>query len=133
MPESNWSQDQQQLLELAIVKYPKTGSSDRWQKIANNVPGKTREECLARYRHLCEIVKAQKLKNQPPKDNTDVATENDSVDTNRNVEDQEAINQSENYELDNEPVKNKGKPKNKRKERKQKMELSSDEEIEYEH
>lgn len=57
---SNWSQAQQAALETAIQKYPKSGSSDRWQKIANSVPGKTKEECMTRYKYLVELVKKQK-------------------------------------------------------------------------
>lgn len=57
---SNWSQAQQAALETAIQKYPKSGSSDRWQKIAGSVPGKTKEECMTRYKYLVELVKKQK-------------------------------------------------------------------------
>uniref|UniRef100_A0A1L8DTM2 Putative molecular chaperone dnaj superfamily n=1 Tax=Nyssomyia neivai TaxID=330878 RepID=A0A1L8DTM2_9DIPT len=32
IPVTNWSQQQQQALEAAIVKYPKGGAGDRWQK-----------------------------------------------------------------------------------------------------
>jgi DnaJ family protein C protein 1 len=55
-----WSQEQQKALEAAIQKYPKSNSDDRWQKIANSVPGKTKEECLSRYKYLVEMVKKQK-------------------------------------------------------------------------
>lgn len=55
-----WTQDQQKQLENAIVQYTKSTAGDRWQKIANAVPGKTKEECLARYKYLVEMVKAQK-------------------------------------------------------------------------
>lgn len=57
---ANWSQAQQAALETAIQKYPKSGSSDRWQKIANSVPGKTKEECMTRYKYLVELVRKQK-------------------------------------------------------------------------
>lgn len=57
---ANWSQAQQAALESAIQKYPKSASSDRWQKIANSVPGKTKEECITRYKYLVELVKKQK-------------------------------------------------------------------------
>lgn len=60
VPETNWSQEQQRALEAAIVKYRKTAGGDRWQKIANSVPEKTKEECLVRYKYLCELVKTQK-------------------------------------------------------------------------
>ncbi|XP_055615683.1 uncharacterized protein F54F2.9 [Toxorhynchites rutilus septentrionalis] len=61
---TNWSQTQQAALESAIQKYPKSGSSDRWQKIANSVPGKSKEECMARYKYLVELVKKQKGENK---------------------------------------------------------------------
>uniref|UniRef100_A0A182T0P3 Myb-like domain-containing protein n=1 Tax=Anopheles maculatus TaxID=74869 RepID=A0A182T0P3_9DIPT len=57
---SNWTQQQQQALEVAIQKYPKSANYDRWQKIANSVPGKSKEECVARYKYLVELVKKQK-------------------------------------------------------------------------
>ncbi|XP_068159948.1 uncharacterized protein F54F2.9 [Drosophila tropicalis] len=60
IPETNWTQEQQRALEAAIVKYRKTTGGDRWQKIANSVPEKTKDECLVRYRYLCELVKTQK-------------------------------------------------------------------------
>lgn len=52
-----WSQEQQRALEAALTKYPKGASVDRWEKIANCVEGKTKEECQARYRQLVELVK----------------------------------------------------------------------------
>nr|XP_040236270.2 uncharacterized protein F54F2.9 [Anopheles coluzzii] len=57
---STWTQQQQQALEVAIQKYPKSANYDRWQKIANSVPGKSKEECVARYKYLVELVKKQK-------------------------------------------------------------------------
>uniref|UniRef100_A0A1Q3FDL0 Putative dnaj molecular chaperone similarity domain protein n=1 Tax=Culex tarsalis TaxID=7177 RepID=A0A1Q3FDL0_CULTA len=57
---ANWSQVQQAAFEQAIQKYPKSGASDRWQKIAGSVPGKSREECMARYKYLVELVKKQR-------------------------------------------------------------------------
>lgn len=57
---ANWSQAQQAAFEQAIQKYPKSGSSDRWQKIAGSVPGKSREECMTRYKYLVELVKKQR-------------------------------------------------------------------------
>lgn len=59
---TSWTQAQQAALESAIQKYPKSGSADRWQKIANNVPGKSKEECITRYKYLVELVKKQKEK-----------------------------------------------------------------------
>uniref|UniRef100_A0A2M4A8L2 Putative molecular chaperone dnaj superfamily n=1 Tax=Anopheles triannulatus TaxID=58253 RepID=A0A2M4A8L2_9DIPT len=63
---SSWTQQQQQALEAAIQRYPKSTSTDRWQKIANNVPGKTKDECIARYKHLVELIKKQKKDLETP-------------------------------------------------------------------
>jgi DnaJ family protein C protein 1 len=41
-PEAEWSQVQQKALEAALMKYPKGGSSDRWDRIAKCVPGKSK-------------------------------------------------------------------------------------------
>ncbi|XP_050068477.1 uncharacterized protein F54F2.9 [Anopheles maculipalpis] len=73
---SNWTQQQQQALEVAIQKYPKSANYDRWQKIANSVPGKSKEECVARYKYLVELVKKQKSAN--PAD--ELAQENKTTD-----------------------------------------------------
>lgn len=62
--ESVWSQTQQQALEAAIIKYPKSIVGDRWQKISDHVQGKSKEECLARYKYLVELVKKQKQTSQ---------------------------------------------------------------------
>ncbi|XP_043546370.1 dnaJ homolog subfamily C member 1 isoform X3 [Chiloscyllium plagiosum] len=54
-----WNQNQQKLLELALQQYPK-GTSERWDKIAKCVPGKTKEECIIRYKLLAELVMKRK-------------------------------------------------------------------------
>ncbi|XP_011693536.1 PREDICTED: dnaJ homolog subfamily C member 1-like isoform X1 [Wasmannia auropunctata] len=54
---TEWSQEQQRALEAALTKYPKGASVDRWEKIANCVEGKTKEECQVRYKQLVELVK----------------------------------------------------------------------------
>lgn len=128
--ETGWTQDEQKLLETAIVKYPKSTAGDRWQKIANSVPGRTKEECLARYKYLVQKVKEQKSKEasaQPQQ-------ENDAIERVESIESQEeTANAADEVEPDPEPVvkKSGGKPRNKRKERKKRMEFSSDEEDTY--
>ncbi|XP_043824847.1 dnaJ homolog subfamily C member 1 [Dromiciops gliroides] len=57
--EELWTQSQQKLLELALQQYPK-GTSDRWDKIAKCVPDKSKEECVARYKLLVELVQKKK-------------------------------------------------------------------------
>lgn len=132
-----WSQEQQKLLETAIVKYPKTTVGDRWQKIANTVPGKTKEECLARYKYLVQKVKEQKQKEAQPKSEEKIQkseiTETERVESVESPEEEEVKDEVE-PEPEPEPVaemKSGGKPRNKRKERKKRMEFSSDEEDNY--
>ncbi|XP_072507792.1 dnaJ homolog subfamily C member 1 [Notamacropus eugenii] len=59
LAEELWTQNQQKLLELALQQYPK-GTSDRWDKIAKCVPDKSKEECVARYKLLVELVQKRK-------------------------------------------------------------------------
>ncbi|OCT75608.1 dnaJ homolog subfamily C member 1 [Xenopus laevis] len=58
--EELWSQNQQKLLELALQQYPR-GTAERWDKIAKCVPGKSKEECICRYKLLVELVQKKKL------------------------------------------------------------------------
>ncbi|XP_023696989.1 dnaJ homolog subfamily C member 1 [Paramormyrops kingsleyae] len=58
-PEELWTQNQQKLLEQALQQYPR-GTSERWDKIAKVVPGKTKEECMVRYKLLAELVQKRK-------------------------------------------------------------------------
>ncbi|KAF5301209.1 hypothetical protein FQA39_LY10795 [Lamprigera yunnana] len=57
--QSSWSQEQQKALENALARYPK-GVLDRWDCIAEHVSGKTKEQCILRYKHLVEAIKKQK-------------------------------------------------------------------------
>ncbi|XP_048223974.1 dnaJ homolog subfamily C member 1 [Perognathus longimembris pacificus] len=57
--EEAWTQSQQKLLELALQQYPK-GATDRWDKIAKCVPSKSKEDCVARYKLLVELVQKKK-------------------------------------------------------------------------
>lgn len=58
---SDWSQHDQHLLECALKTIPKDlPNIDRWEQISRCVPGKTREDCIARYRYIVQLVKAKK-------------------------------------------------------------------------
>ncbi|XP_013370857.1 PREDICTED: dnaJ homolog subfamily C member 1 [Chinchilla lanigera] len=57
--ERPWTQGQQRLLELALQQYPR-GAADRWDRIARCVPAKSKEDCIARYRLLVELVQKKK-------------------------------------------------------------------------
>lgn len=58
-----WSQNQQKQLEIALQQFPKT-VAERWSCIAQAVPGKTKEECILRYKFLVECVRKKKLAGQ---------------------------------------------------------------------
>ncbi|XP_078702755.1 dnaJ homolog subfamily C member 1-like [Branchiostoma floridae x Branchiostoma belcheri] len=59
MDSGAWSQKQQKLLETAIAQHPK-GTAERWEKIAEMVPGKGKEDCMLRYKELVERVRKKK-------------------------------------------------------------------------
>lgn len=144
--EATWSQEDQKLLETAIVKYPKTTAGDRWQKIANSVPGRTKEECLARYKYLVQKVKEQQklkeaaTKEQQPEQENDEQVENiesnDVSDRIENIDEPEKETDNLIDEYEPEPVPEKktgGKPRNRRKQRKKQMDFSSDEDDLYDY
>ncbi|XP_037618930.1 dnaJ homolog subfamily C member 1 [Sebastes umbrosus] len=54
-----WTQNQQKLLELALQQFPR-GTAERWDRMAKVVPGKTKEECMIRYKMLAELVQKKK-------------------------------------------------------------------------
>ncbi|KAM4028263.1 dnaJ homolog subfamily C member 1 [Anomaloglossus baeobatrachus] len=57
--EDIWTQNQQKLLELALQQYPK-GTAERWDKISKCVPGKSKEDCICRYKMLVELIQKKK-------------------------------------------------------------------------
>ena len=58
--EESWSQDQQKSLEVALSQFPK-GTSERWERIAGKVEGKTKEQCMLRFKFLAEQIKKKKV------------------------------------------------------------------------
>lgn len=54
-----WTAAEQQLLEQALKTYPNT-TTDRWDKIAECVPNRSKKDCMKRYKELVEAVKAKK-------------------------------------------------------------------------
>lgn len=127
VPETNWSQEQQRALEAAIVKYRKTAGGDRWQKIANSVPEKTKEECLVRYKYLCELVKTQKKAEEEELEAEQTTAE--SVNAQTAAQDEEESTTSavaENITEATPPLPS-GKKLSKREQRRRKRDLSSDE------
>lgn len=58
--EVDWTPDEQKLLEAALKKFPASLGKDRWTKIAEAVPGKTRRDCVERYKILVSAVQQKK-------------------------------------------------------------------------
>lgn len=52
-----WTQEQQEMFEEALLKFtadiPK---HDRWTSVAANVPGKSKQQCIARYKYIKQLV-----------------------------------------------------------------------------
>lgn len=36
------------------------GSAERWERIAGKVAGKTKEQCMVRFKHIAEMIKKKK-------------------------------------------------------------------------
>ncbi|CAI5712132.1 unnamed protein product [Hyaloperonospora brassicae] len=55
---SAWSEAQQRALDLALKKYPAVmDKKERWVSIANEVDGRSLNECIDRFKALCELVR----------------------------------------------------------------------------
>ena len=56
-----WTQEQQLAFEAALLQYPYyVEKSERWMMVANAVEGKSRNQCMARYKFLKEFVAKKK-------------------------------------------------------------------------
>lgn len=59
-PEPNpWTPAEQQLLEQALKTFS-NATPDRWDKISECIPNRSKKDCMRRYKELVEIVKAKK-------------------------------------------------------------------------
>lgn len=54
-----WTAEEQRLLEQALKTYP-TSTPERWDRIAECVPSRSKKDCMKRYKDLVEMVKAKK-------------------------------------------------------------------------
>lgn len=54
-----WTAQEQKLLEKALKTYP-SSVPERWDRIAAVIPGRTKKECLKRYKELASLVKAKR-------------------------------------------------------------------------
>jgi len=56
---ADWTQDQQKALEGALKKFPASLGVQRWDSIARAVPGKTKKECVERYKYIVAQLKGK--------------------------------------------------------------------------
>ncbi|CAG7721397.1 unnamed protein product [Allacma fusca] len=61
-----WTSEDQKLLEQALKTYP-ASLADRWDRIADCVPNRTKKECMARFKEIAALVKAKKSAQNPLK------------------------------------------------------------------
>lgn len=54
-----WTKTEQELLEQAIKTFP-VSTSERWDKIAECIPNRTKKDCIKRYKEIVELIKAKK-------------------------------------------------------------------------
>ncbi|RLN88213.1 hypothetical protein BBJ28_00008523 [Nothophytophthora sp. Chile5] len=55
---NEWSETQQRALDLALKKYPATmDKKERWTSIADDVDGRSLNECIDRFKMLCDLVR----------------------------------------------------------------------------
>ena len=60
--EINWTAEEQKLLEEALKKYPSSiPANERWTNISKHV-GKTKKQCVERYKYLANLIKKNKEK-----------------------------------------------------------------------
>jgi len=61
LPTTNvWSSEEQKLLEQALRTYPATMGADRWDRIAECLPNKSKKECIRRFKELVDLVRERK-------------------------------------------------------------------------
>lgn len=58
-PPSTWSKDEQSLLEQAMKTYP-VSTQDRWERIAECIPNRSKKDCLRRVKELVDLVNAKR-------------------------------------------------------------------------
>lgn len=59
--EAVWTPEEQVALEAALKKYPASmDKNERWRSIAEAVPGKTKKDCVVRYKQIVATLKAKK-------------------------------------------------------------------------
>ena len=52
----DWTETQQKALEQGLKQFPPNGEGDRWTMIAEHIGDKSKEQCVARFRYLKELM-----------------------------------------------------------------------------
>lgn len=60
---TTWTAEEQRLLEQALKTYP-SSTPDRWDRIAECVPNRSKKDCMRRYKDLVELVRTKKAAQQ---------------------------------------------------------------------
>lgn len=58
--EDIWTIKQQKSLELALKEAKSLPMNERWEKVASMVPGKTKEQCIERYKFIRDQLLSKK-------------------------------------------------------------------------
>jgi len=56
---TTWSPEEQKLLEQALKTFP-ASTPERWERISEAVPNRSKKDCMKRYKELAELIKAKK-------------------------------------------------------------------------
>jgi len=54
-----WTADEQKLLEQSLKTFP-ASTPERWERIAENVPNRSKKDCMKRYKEIVDMVRAKK-------------------------------------------------------------------------
>ena len=58
-----WTTEEQKTLEQALKTYP-ASMPDRWDRIAECIPTRSKKDCMIRYKELVELIQAKKKAQQ---------------------------------------------------------------------
>lgn len=57
---SPWTAEEQKMLEQALKTYPANLGAERWEKISDCLPNRSKKDCMKRYKELAELIRAKK-------------------------------------------------------------------------